>query len=118
MRQRASRECPECACSPWVVLADITVSSSGAVTIDQLTYRRFVASFGNYGFYCAPRSLGCMEVVAINRHGDGPESPLVNAFMQGDAAVVDKLVSAGVARFEVSMDGGPSAPPTARIQPA
>jgi hypothetical protein len=96
IREHGSRECPGCACSPWVVLADITVTGSGAVTIDQLAHRRFLASFGNYGFFCAPRSLGCMTVVRINRSQEGPEAALVEAFTAGNTAAVDKLVATGL----------------------
>jgi hypothetical protein len=48
------RPCPPCPESPWVILADLQVGSGGGVSVDQLPHRRFVASFGAYGFYCAP----------------------------------------------------------------
>jgi hypothetical protein len=96
IREHGSRSCPGCGCSPWVVLADITVTGSGAVTIDQLAHRRFLVSFGNYGFVCAPSTLGCMAVVRINRNQQGPEEALVDAFMAGDIAEVDRLIATGL----------------------
>ncbi|GIE88147.1 hypothetical protein [Actinoplanes regularis] len=108
IREHGSRQCPDCACSPWVVLADITVTGRGAVTVDQLANRRFLASFGNYGFFCPPRSLGCMEVIRINRNQEGPEAALVEAFMAGNTAAVDKLIATGLGvlgTVPLSVDG-------------
>ena len=54
IRRLGTRPCPDC-CSPWVVLADLKVDTRGTVTVDSLTHRRFLASFGSYGFSCTPR---------------------------------------------------------------
>ncbi|GGK63514.1 hypothetical protein GCM10011509_09900 [Ornithinimicrobium pekingense] len=55
IRRLGTRPCPDC-CSPWVVLADLKVDTRGTVTLDPLSHRRFLASFGSYGFSCTPRS--------------------------------------------------------------
>ena len=49
--RETGRPCPPCPTSPWVILADVVVGT-GALTIDEWQHRRFVASFGSYGFYC------------------------------------------------------------------
>lgn len=54
IRRLGTRPCPDC-CSPWIVLADLTVDTKGTVTVDPLSHRRFLASFGSYGFSCTPR---------------------------------------------------------------
>ena len=54
IEQTGTRPCPDC-CSPWVVLADLRVDTGGTVTVDALSHRRFLASFGRFGFTCAPR---------------------------------------------------------------
>lgn len=56
MRETGTRPCPDC-CSPWVVLADLTVTAAGVVTIDQLAHRRFLAQLGELAFSCAGESL-------------------------------------------------------------
>ncbi|MGZ4568469.1 MAG: hypothetical protein ACXV3S_00750 [Kineosporiaceae bacterium] len=53
IQELGTRPCPDC-CSPWVVLADLTVDAAGAVTINPLGHRRFIASFGNFAFTCEP----------------------------------------------------------------
>jgi hypothetical protein len=53
MQQLGTRPCPDC-CSPWVVLADLTVDAAGTVAVDPLAHRRFIASFGAVAFTCAP----------------------------------------------------------------
>ena len=50
--RRTGRPCPPCPASPWVILADVRVGADGTVAVDQWTHRRFVASFGSYGFFC------------------------------------------------------------------
>ena len=95
VRQTGSRMCPPCPCSPWVVLADLTISSSGAVAVDQLTHRRFLASFGNFGFSCAAISLGCVEVVRIDAGENDQNAALARAFAAGDVTTVDALIRQG-----------------------
>jgi hypothetical protein len=52
MRARGTRPCPDC-CSPWVVLADLMVDAGGRVTMSA-DHRRYLVTFANYGFTCAP----------------------------------------------------------------
>jgi len=49
---RGRAKCPPCPTSPWVVLARVTLASSGDVDIRSDPYRRYVASFGAYSFHC------------------------------------------------------------------
>lgn len=48
------RPCPPCPEDPWVVLADIVADADGSLTIDQVSHRRYVASFGAFWFACRP----------------------------------------------------------------
>jgi hypothetical protein len=50
------RRCPPCPTSPWVILADLTVSN-GTLSVDELKHRRFAVAFGKYGFYCQPAQV-------------------------------------------------------------
>jgi hypothetical protein len=47
------RPCPPCPESPWVVLADVTPTQQGALTIDPVQNRRYVGAHGEFGFFCA-----------------------------------------------------------------
>jgi hypothetical protein len=51
--RKIGRRCPPCPTSPWVILADLTLSD-GRLTVDQFAHRRFVVAFGKHGFYCQP----------------------------------------------------------------
>lgn len=51
IRELGTRPCPDC-CSPWVVLADLRVSADGAVEVDPLAHRRFVAALPGLAFTC------------------------------------------------------------------
>lgn len=51
LRELGTRPCPDC-CSPWVVLADLTVSADGTVEIDPLRHRRFVVAMDGLAFTC------------------------------------------------------------------
>jgi hypothetical protein len=48
------RACPECISDPWVILARVTVAGKqiGSNDIDNVHYRRNVASFGDWWFSC------------------------------------------------------------------
>jgi hypothetical protein len=47
--------CPPCPEDPWVVLADLTIGADGAVKVDELKHRRWVVSFGSYGYVCSTK---------------------------------------------------------------
>lgn len=69
IRRLRTRRCPDC-CSPWVVLASLTVDAAGTVLPDPLAHRRFTASFGSFAFSCAPterpvRDLNRAEVAVL-----------------------------------------------------
>ena len=52
------RTCPPCPEEPWVILATLQVGADGEITdaqIDNLTLRRWVASFAEYYFTCDQR---------------------------------------------------------------
>ena len=51
------RPCPPCPTEPWVVLAGIVGDADGNLQIDNQTYRRYVASFGAFGFSCGLQPL-------------------------------------------------------------
>lgn len=48
------RECPPCVTEPWVILATVTFSGRTIrqQDIDNTTYRRYVAAFGDWWFTC------------------------------------------------------------------
>lgn len=48
------RPCPPCPADPWVVLADVVANADGILQVDPITHRRYVVSFGAYGFSCGP----------------------------------------------------------------
>jgi hypothetical protein len=51
-------DCPDCPSSPWVVLAQVTVGATGAVTnIDNCTYRRLLVGWSNLWWQCTPVSV-------------------------------------------------------------
>jgi hypothetical protein len=51
------RPCPPCPTDPWVILADVVADAEGRLSIDAVTHRRYVASFGAFWFSCgAPAS--------------------------------------------------------------
>lgn len=53
------RPCPPCPDDPWVILADVILTSTCTVElVDCLAHRRFVASFGNYYFQCGQGEPG------------------------------------------------------------
>jgi hypothetical protein len=85
IQQTGTRPCPDC-CSPWVVLADLTVSATGAVVVDQLAHRRFLASFGSYGFTCAVEVEPDRPILVLK----GPDREVLRtAFSAGAADMVE-----------------------------
>lgn len=55
------RNCPPCPSAPWVILAKIRLPADGELSeenIDNVSLRRFVASFANYYFICGDRERG------------------------------------------------------------
>jgi len=46
-----ARRCPPCPTTPWVILADLELDGDNQVT-PAPTHRRYVASFGEYFFFC------------------------------------------------------------------
>ncbi|BDV31537.1 hypothetical protein [Microbacterium terricola] len=83
IRELGTRPCPDC-CSPWVVLADLTVSSAGVVTVDQLAHRRFLAQLGELAFTCAPS----LERPKIG-YTDVEKESLSRLFAENERAVLD-----------------------------
>ena len=57
-RGNGVRPCPPCPTDPWVVLADIIGDADGQLSIDPVAHRRYVASFGTFGFSCGPQDTG------------------------------------------------------------
>lgn len=54
--QVVARACPPCPSEPWVILADVLLGNDGSVEeIDCFAHRRYVASFADYYYLCAPR---------------------------------------------------------------
>ncbi len=55
--QNGLRHCPDCPSDPYVILAAIKIKGKqiAAADIDNLKYRRYVATFGNWWFKCAPQ---------------------------------------------------------------
>lgn len=82
IRRTGTRSCPDC-CSPWVVLADLTVDSAGTVTVDPLTHRRFLPSLGSLAFTCEPSTQSRREL------GQAEMSALRSSFASGAVDVVD-----------------------------
>lgn len=48
--------CQPCPSSPWVVLADITLNGTEVTRLDCDAHRRYVASFRDFFYTCAPRA--------------------------------------------------------------
>jgi len=78
------RDCPPCVSEPWVVLAAVTLRDKkiSDQDIDNYTYRRHVASYGNWWFTCqpppptpTPPPPPLLKVAAVRffATGDGPD---------------------------------------------
>jgi hypothetical protein len=53
---REVRPCPPCPTDPWVILADVVSDGDGALQIDPIGHRRYVATFASYWFSCGTPS--------------------------------------------------------------
>lgn len=52
------RQCPPCPDDPWVILATITLNDNGEIgegSLDMVSHRRYVVSFGDVYVSCRPR---------------------------------------------------------------
>lgn len=84
IQQLGTRPCPDC-CSPWLVLADLTVDAAGTVTVDPLRHRRFIASFGSFAFTCLP----AVRPVTSSHLSRAELDVLKNSFAAAAADVVE-----------------------------
>jgi hypothetical protein len=67
-REERGRTCTACPTEPWVILADVKLTTERTIgTIDCFTHRRYVASFADYYFLC---DANTDRDVTIRRRGD------------------------------------------------
>ncbi len=68
--------CPACPSDPWIILACITPADDGKLTIDCVTYGRYVVSFADYYLVCrqpddSERVMELMERLRLHIDNDG-----------------------------------------------
>lgn len=71
--------CPDCSCGPWVCLAQVTVSSDGLGTIQQIdnnSCRRMVLSFCNFWWKSTASPAGTPTITSVTDLKGNPPGPL------------------------------------------
>jgi hypothetical protein len=65
-RAQTARACPPCPTDPWVIVADVSVDAQCQVrAVNCFTHRRYVMSFAEYFFACAPTKAPSTGVGAL-----------------------------------------------------